>query len=164
MANSYYQIYIHSVFAVKFRNAIIDNEWKKELNAVIGNIINERGCETIIVNGVEDHIHCLFKLKSTETISDVMKNAKARSSKWINDNNLTDERFEWQNGYGAFSYSKSQIPQVYNYILNQEEYHKNQLFRDEYIDILEKFGIDFDEKYLFEDLIETISPIGTVIS
>lgn len=153
MANSYYQIYIHAVFAVKFRKALINNEWKKELNAVIGNIINETGCENIIVNGVEDHIHCLFKLKSTETIADVMKNTKARSSKWINDNNLTDERIEWQNGYGAFSYSKSQIHQVYNYILNQEEYHKNQLFRDEYIEILEKFGIDYDEKYIFEDLI-----------
>nr|WP_288834025.1 IS200/IS605 family transposase [uncultured Flavobacterium sp.] len=153
MANTYHQVYIQVVFAVKYREAIIADEWKSTLFGVIGNLINETGCKTIIVNGVEDHVHCFLGLKPTVSISELMKTVKAKSSKYINDHNLTMSRFEWQEGYGAFSYGHSQINVVYKYIANQEEHHKKQTFKDEYLEFLDKFQVSFDEKYIFEDLI-----------
>lgn len=106
MANTYHQVYIQTVFAVKYRAAVIDKSWKLKLFAIIGNLINETGCKTIIVNGVEDHVHCFFSIKPSISISDVMKNAKAKSSKWLNESGLLRHRFEWQVGFGAFSYSQ----------------------------------------------------------
>jgi putative transposase len=153
MANTYHQVYIQVVFAVKYREAVIANEWKSKVFGVIGNLINETGCKTIIVNGVEDHVHCFLGLKPTVSISELMKTVKAKSSKYINDHNLTKSRFEWQEGYGAFSYSHSQIDAVYKYIVNQEEHHKKQTLKDEYLEFLDKFEVPFDEKYIFEDLI-----------
>lgn len=153
MANSYTQLHIHVVFAVKYRNAVIDKSWRSKFMGVIGNLINENKCKTLIVNGVEDHVHCFFGLKPTISISDLMQNVKGLSSKYLNDNNLTKDRFEWQVGYGAFSYSKSQVDSVCKYIQNQEEHHKSQTFKEEYIEMLTKFGIDYEEKYLFEELI-----------
>ncbi len=153
MANTYHQMYIQAVFAVKYRNAIIDKEWRSVAQGVIGNLINETGCTTIIVNGTEDHIHCFFGLKPTVAISELMKTVKAKSSKYINDHHLTNERFEWQEGYGAFSYSQSQIDGVYHYIANQEEHHKKQDFREEYMEYLNKFEIPYDEQYIFETLV-----------
>lgn len=152
MANTYSQLYIQAVFAVKYRNAVIDKKWRSDLMAVIGNIINETGCKTLIVNGVEDHVHCFFGLKPSISISDVMQSVKAKSSKWINENNLMLNRFEWQRGFGSFSYSKSAVNDVYKYIQNQEEHHKKQSFREEYIEFLNKFEVEYDEKYIFEDL------------
>ncbi len=105
MANTYHQIYLQVVFAVKYRQAVIKQEWKHQLYAVIGNIINETKCKTIIVNGMEDHVHCFLGLKPVVSISELMKTVKAKSSKYINDHALTPERFEWQEGYGVFSYS-----------------------------------------------------------
>lgn len=153
MANTYHQMYVQTVFAVKYREAVIDKAWKSELLAVIGNLINETGCKTIIVNGVEDHVHCFFKLKPTCGVSDVMKSAKAKSSKWLNESRLLSHRFEWQIGFGAFTYSKSHVDKVYKYILNQEEHHKKRTFKEEYLDMLEKYEIDYDETFLFEELI-----------
>jgi len=153
MANTYHQMYIQSVFAVKYRDAVIASEWKAELMAVIGNLINETGCKNIIVNGACDHVHCFFGLKPTLAVSDVMRSTKAKSSKWMNESNLLKSRFEWQEGFGCFSYSHSHIDAVYNYILNQEEHHKKESFKSEYIGILRKFEIDFDENYIFKDLI-----------
>ncbi len=153
MANTYHQIYIQTVFAVKYREATISNEWKHELYAVIGNLINESNCKTLIINGIEDHVHCFIALKPSISIADLMKTVKAKSSKWINDNRKTRLHFAWQEGYGAFSYSRSHIDDVYKYILNQEEHHKKQSFRDEYINFLKKFEIPFDEQYIFKELI-----------
>jgi len=153
MANTYHQVYIQVVFAVKYREAVIANEWRSKVFGVIGNLINETGCKTIIVNGVEDHVHCFLGLRPTVSISELMKTVKAKSSKYINDHNLTKSRFEWQEGYGAFSYSHSQIDAVYKYIANQEEHHKKQTFKEEYLDFLEKFEVPYDERYIFEDLI-----------
>lgn len=152
MANTYHQVYIQVVFAVKYLEAVIANEWKSKLFGVIGNLINETGCKTIIVNGVEDHVHCFLGLKPLVSISELMKTVKAKSSKYINDNQLTKSRFEWQEGYGAFSYSHSQINSVYKYIVNQEEHHKKQTFKEEYLEFLDKFEVPFDERYIFEDL------------
>ncbi|MFV5689783.1 IS200/IS605 family transposase [Flavobacterium sp. ZT3R25] len=153
MANTYHQVYIQAVFAVKYREAVISKEWKSILMGVIGNLINETGCKTIIINGVEDHVHCFLGLKPVVSISELMKTVKAKSSKYINDHQLTKSRFEWQEGYGVFSYSHSQVDTVYKYITNQEEHHKKQTFKEEYLAFLEKFEVPFDERYIFEHLI-----------
>jgi len=128
MANTYHQIYLQTVFAVKYRMAIIDKSWKQDLFAVLGSLINETKCKTIIVNGVEDHVHCFLGLRPVVSVSELMKTVKAKSSKFINDYDLTDERFEWQEGYGVFSYSQSHVDRVYKYIQNQEEHHQKQTF------------------------------------
>ena len=120
---------------------------------MIGNLINEKDCKTIIVNGVEDHVHCFLGLKPVVSVSELMQSVKAKSSKYINDHLLTPERFEWQDGYSVFSYSQSQIPRVYGYIRRQPEHHQKQTFRDEYRELLKKFKIDFDERYIFQEMI-----------
>ena len=153
MANTYHQIYLQTVFAVKYRNAIIDKAWKHQLMGVIGNLINETTCKTIIVNGVEDHVHCLLGLKPVVSVSELMKTVKAKSSKYINDHSLTKSRFEWQEGYGVFSYDQLSVDAVYNYILNQEEHHKKNTFKDEYLDLLKMFQVEYDEQYVFQELI-----------
>jgi REP element-mobilizing transposase RayT len=127
-------------------------DWKSDLQAVIGNLINETGCKTLIVNGIEDHMHCFLGLKPSISVSDVMKSVKAKSSKWIDESGYLDDRFEWQKGFGCFSYSRSHVDAVYHYIRNQEKHHQRVSFREEYITMLEKFGIDYDERYIFEEL------------
>ncbi len=135
MANTYHKIHIHTIFAVKFRNGLIQPQWEERLYSVIGNLISESGGKPIIV-----------------AISEIMKSAKAKSSKWINENNLLQHRFEWQSGYGCFSYGHSQKNDVYQYILNQKEHHKKMSFRDEYEKLLKMFEIDYDERFLFKNL------------
>ena len=146
-------MHIQAIFAVKYRRAVIDKKWKNKLLAIIGNLINEAGCKTIIVNGVEDHIHCFFELKPTVSISELMKGIKAKSSKYINDNHLTPGRFEWQRGYGAFSYSQSQIKRVYDYVANQEIHHQKTEFKAEQRDLFIENQIPYNESDYFESLI-----------
>ena len=153
MANTFHQVYIQTVFAVKFRAAKIDSNWRQNIQGVIGNLINETGCKTIIVNGTDDHVHCFLGLKPTISISDLLKTVKAKSSKYINDHELTKHRFEWQEGFGVFSYSQSQIDKVYRYIASQEEHHKKHTFREEYLDFLEKYHVPYDERFIFAELI-----------
>ncbi len=143
MANTYHQIYLQTVFAVKYRNAVIDQSWRSQLCGVIGNLINETKCKTIIVNGVADHVHCFLGLKPV----------KAKSSKYINDHSLTPARFEWQEGYGVFSYRQNDVDTIYKYVQNQEVHHKIQAFREEYLDLLKEFRIEYDEQYIFQDMI-----------
>jgi len=153
MANTYHQMYIQAVFAVKYRAAVIDKSWKHRFQGVIGNLINETGCKTLIVNGIKDHMHCFFGLNPSISVSEVMKDAKAKSSKWLNESGLLQARFEWQRGFGAFSYSHSAIHNVYRYIQNQETHHQKQIFKEEYIEMLNAYEVPYDDKYLFEDLI-----------
>jgi len=153
MANTYHQIYLQTVFAVKYRNAVLDKSWRPKLQGVIGNLINETGCKTIIVNGVEDHVHCFIGLRPAVSVSELMKVAKAKSSKYINDHSLTQERFEWQEGYGVFSYRQRDVDMIYKYIQNQEEHHSKQTFREEYVELLKEFEIGYDEQYIFQELI-----------
>jgi putative transposase len=153
MANTYSQIYVQIVFAVKYRKAVLDKAWRDQVFGVMGNLINETKCKTIIVNGVEDHVHCFLGLKPSVSASELMKTVKAKSSKYINDNKLTPQRFEWQEGFGVFSYSQSSVDNVYKYILNQEAHHKKQKFRGEYQAYLKEFEIDYDEQYIFHELI-----------
>jgi len=153
MANTYTQIHIHFVFAVKFRQAIINNEWKDELYKYIAGIIKSNNHKLLAINGVADHVHILVGIRPAQSISDLMKHIKQDSSKWINKNNFFKSHFEWQEGYGAFSYSKSQLNAVINYIQNQELHHSKRTFKEEYIDFLEKFEIDYDERFIFKELI-----------
>ena len=153
MTNTYHQMYVQAIFAVKYRGAVIEKPWRHQLMAVMGNLLNETGCKNIIVNGVEDHVHCFFTLKPTVTVSNVLKSVKAKSSKWLNESNLLTHRFEWQRGFGAFSYSQSHVDRVYKYIQNQEQHHNKEKFIKEYIKILKAFKVDYDDQYLFDDLI-----------
>jgi putative transposase len=152
MANSYSQIYLQAVFAVKYRAAVLDKSWRSKVQGVIGNLVNETGCKTIIVNGVEDHMHCFLGLKPVISVSELMKTVKAKSPKYINDRHLTKERFEWQEGYGVFSYRQRDIDQIYKYIQNQEKHHRIKTFGEEYLDLQKEFEIDYDEQYIFQDL------------
>jgi len=153
MANTYHQIYLQTVFAVKYRNAVIKKEWRPNLLGVIGNLINETNCKTIIVNGVEDHVHCFLGLRPVVSISELMKTVKAKSSKYINDHSLTPVRFEWQEGYGVFSYSQKDVDAVYRYIQHQEEHHKIQTFNEEYLELLKEFKVEYDKQYIFQEMI-----------
>jgi len=153
MANTYHQVYLQTVFAVKYRNAVLDKKWRHDLFAVIGNLINEAKCKTIIVGDVEDHVHCFMGLKPSVSISELMKKVKSKSSKYINDNKLILDRFEWQEGYGVFSYSQSHIDAEYKYNINQEIHHKPKTFKVEYIELLQAFNIDYDQQYIFHELV-----------
>ncbi len=153
MPNTYSQIYIHTVFAVKYRQAVISESFKSKLFGVMGTVLNETECETILINGVEDHAHCLFRLMPKFSVSEILQKIKSRSSLWLNSNKLLEDRFEWQSGFGAFSVSYSDLDRVYNYVLNQEQHHNAISFKDEYIQLLKEHNIDYKSEYIFHDLI-----------
>jgi putative transposase len=150
MAGTFSQVYVQVVFAVRGRRAAIDKAWKGELYRYIAGIIKEKGQKSIIVNGMPDHVHLFIGQKPSIALSDLVRDVKNNSSKFINERNWLNDKFSWQEGFGAFSYSQSQIKSVYDYILNQEEHHKQKTFKDEYIELLKRFVIEYDEKYLFE--------------
>jgi putative transposase len=150
MPNTYTKIYLHIVFAVKFRDCLISREWKNELYKYITGIVQNNGHKLIVINGMPDHVHILIGLKPDQSISDLMQDVKGSSSKWINEKGFTRGKFNWQQGYGAFSYSDSQLDNVIKYIENQEEHHKKKMFREEYLDILKSANVDYNEKYLFD--------------
>lgn len=150
MAGTYSQIYIQVVFAPKGRINLLHKPWREELFKYMSGIIKAKGQKPIIVNGVSDHVHLFIGLKPSMALSDLVRDVKNNSSNFINKNQFVKGKFSWQNGYGSFSYSHSQIDQVYQYVLNQEEHHKKTTFREEYTDILKKFAVAHDEKYLFE--------------
>ena len=149
MANTYTQINIHAVFAVKGKENILNREIRKRIFEYISGIIKGKGLFPLAVNGFTDHIHVFFELKPDVSISKILQIIKSNSSKWINENHLIPGKFEWQNGYGAFSYSRSQRDTVIKYIMDQENHHKKKSFKDEYLDLLKKYEVEFDEKYLF---------------
>lgn len=150
MPGTYSQIYIQIVFAVKGRENLIASIWKDELNKYIAGIIANKGQKSSIVNGVSDHIHAFIGLKPAMAIADLVRDIKNNSSNFINEKKFVRGKFSWQEGYGAFSYGHSQLDQVYNYILNQEEHHHKKTFKEEYLDFLEKFQIEYNDKFLFE--------------
>ncbi len=150
MANTYSQLNIHCVFAVNGRQNIITKNFRDDLHRYMSGILKNDGSFPLAVNGWMDHIHVFFELPVTMAISDQMRMLKATSSKWINENKFVNGKFTWQEGYGAFSYSRSQRDSVIQYIINQEEHHKGQTFREEYLGLLKKFEIPFEDKYVFE--------------
>ncbi|MFN5346713.1 MAG: IS200/IS605 family transposase [Bacteroidota bacterium] len=152
MANTYTQLYIHVVFAVKRRACVISKSWRDELFQYITGIITNKGQKLMIVNGVEDHIHILLGIKPDCNLSDLVRDIKANSSRWINEKKLVQGKFEWQNGFGAFSVGASQVNIICNYIAHQEEHHQTTKFRKEYIEFLQAYDIDYKEEYLFEEI------------
>lgn len=150
MPGTFSQLYIQVVFAVKGRENLILNKWKDNLHKYIAGIIKGKDQKPIIVNGMPDHVHVFFGLKPASSISDIVRDIKNNSSNFINDNKFVHGHFSWQNGYAAFSYSHSHISNVYNYILNQEKHHRKRTFKEEYLEILKKFEVEYNEKYLFE--------------
>lgn len=149
-AGSFSQMYIQIVFAVKHRKGLLSPEIREQVFKYMSGIINDLGHKTIIVNGVADHVHIFLGLNPKVSISDTVHDIKRGSSLFINNENLSKFHFSWQEGYGAFSYSKSHIDNVYKYIANQEAHHKKENFRKEYIKFLKRFEIEFEEKYLFD--------------
>jgi len=153
MANTYTQIHIQFVYAVKFRESIIGKSWKDELYKYSTGIIQKNNHKLIAINGMSDHIHFLVGMRPTQSISDLIQDVKGCSSKWINKKGVLKGKFEWQEGYGAFSYGKSQVNDVVNYINNQESHHQKITFLEEYQTFLEKFEVEFDEKFIFKELL-----------
>jgi len=153
MPNTYTQLHIQFVFAVKYREGVIQASWKDELYKYITGIVQQNKHKLISINGMSDHIHKLIGMRPHQSISDLMQDVKGNSLKWINEKKLVKGKFEWQEGYGAFSYGKSQIKNVILYIENQEQHHKKKTFREEYLDFLIKFEIEYDEQYIFKELV-----------
>ena len=149
MPNTYTQIYIQVVFAVKGRKNLISEQHREKIEKYICGIISNKKSKPIAIYCNPDHIHILIGLHPTISISDMVRDVKANSSKWINENQLSSVKFNWQNGFGAFTYSNSQIDSVVKYILNQQEHHRKKTFKSEYINLLEKFNVDYKNEYLF---------------
>lgn len=152
MAGTFTQIHIHYVFVVKYRRKIIDPSWEKRLFEYTSGIIRNKGHKPLIVNGTQDHIHILLGLKPSSSVSDMAEYLKSNSSKFINKEFKIKCGFCWQPGYAAFSYSISQIPKIYDYIHNQKIHHNKRSLNEEYKNMLQLFQINYDEKYLFDEL------------
>lgn len=153
MGNTFSQLYIHCVFAVKYRAAVIQPEWEERLHKYITGTVQNNGHKMLAINSVPDHLHLFFGMSPNQSISKLMQLVKGDSSEFINDHHFTKAKFHWQDGYGAFSNSRSQIDSVVKYVLNQKEHHKKVTFREEYSKILTDYEIEYDEKYLFHNLI-----------
>ena len=150
MAGTFSQIYIQYVFAVRGRENLLQKTWREEVFKYISGIIKGKGQKPIIVNGVSNHVHVFVGLKPALSVSELVRDIKNNSSNFINKQKFVRGKFSWQEGYGAFSYSHSQIDDVYQYILNQEKHHKKRTFKEEYLEFLKRFEIEHDEKYLFD--------------
>ncbi|MCX6165104.1 MAG: IS200/IS605 family transposase [Ignavibacteriae bacterium] len=150
MPNTYSQIFIQIVFTVKGRQNLIQNQKQEELQKYITGIIQKRKQKLLSIFCMPDHTHILVGLETSISISDLVRDIKAGSSKFINDNKWMFGKFNWQEGFGAFSYSRSQIDSVIKYILNQEKHHKKKSFKEEYLEFLKIFEIEYDKRYLFD--------------
>ena len=152
MANTYSQLYVQIVFAVKGRQNLISNKWKDELYKYITGIVANEDQKLIAINGMHDHIHILIGIKPNKALSDLVRDIKANSSRFINEKRWINGKFEWQSGFGAFTYSHSHLANVINYIQHQEEHHQTKTFKEEYIGFLKAFEIDYKDEYVFEEL------------
>ena len=151
MANTYTQLYFHIVFAVKGRNNHISKNWKEELYKYIAGVIANKNQKLMIINGIPNHVHLLVGTKPNCNLSDLVKDIKANSSKWINEKQFLNRKFEWQNGFGAFTVSQSGVNAVIRYIKNQEKHHQRTTFRQEYIEFLNAYQINYKPEYIFKD-------------
>ena len=149
MSDTFTQIHIHTVMAVKYREALIKPAWKDRLHKYIIGIVHNKGHKVLSINSMPDHLHLFFGFRPNQALSDLMRQVKGESSEWINKERLTPSRFRWQEGYGAFSYSRSQLQDVICYIEQQEAHHHKRTFREEYLDFLRKFEVPFEERYIF---------------
>ena len=150
MANAYTQLYVQCVFAPRYRAALLQPEWDERLRKYISTIAKTNGHKMIAINNMPDHIHLFMGLNPSQSISEMVRTIKGDSSEWINLEKFTGRKFQWQEGYGAFSYSRSQVDAVAKYVMNQREHHKKITFLDEYKDMLDKFEVSYDERYIFK--------------
>ena len=151
MPNTYTQLHIHFVFAVKYRQALIQPEWEDRLHKYITGIVQHNGHKMIAVNSAADHIHLFIGLNPKQSISELMRLVKGDSSEFVNKERFTPRKFHWQEGYGAFSHSHAQIDTIVKYIRNQKEHHAKKKFSDEYLKLLNDFGIEYNPLYLVTD-------------
>lgn len=151
MANTYTQIHLQLVFAVKFRESLIRPAWKDELYKYITGIITSNEHKVLAIGGMPDHIHILIGLRPDQALSGLLKEVKGSSSKWINERRFLNSHFTWQEGYAAFSYKKSDLPGIISYIQHQEEHHKKKSFQEEYLEMLKEFQVNFDERYILKN-------------
>ncbi len=152
MADTYTQIHIHAIFAVRYRANLISKQWKEALYKYIVGIVQKNNHKLLAINGMPDHVHVFFGMRPAQSLSDLMQDIKGSSSKWINDQGFVNGKFSWQAGYGAFSYSKSQVPYVIRYIQNQENHHRKKTFLEEYKMLLAKFEVNYKQEYIFKAL------------
>ena len=150
MADTYSQIYVHLVFSVKGRQSLIQEAWKDRLYKYICGIASGKGQKVFAIGGVADHIHLLVSMKPSISVSELVRDLKSNSSKWLNEQGLFKGKFEWQNGFGAFTCGHSQLTSVIAYVNNQEMHHKKVTFKEEYIKLLHEFEIEFKEQFLFD--------------
>jgi putative transposase len=150
MANTYTQLYVHLVFSPKNRQALIQKEWKNDLEKYITGIVQNNKHKMLAIGAMPDHIHIFVGYNVNQLIPDLVENIKTSSNAWVKDNQLSKFKFDWQKGYGAFSHSRSQLDTVVKYVLSQEKHHKGRSFKEEYLDILKKNDIDFKDEYVFE--------------
>jgi putative transposase len=151
MPNTYTQLHIQFIFAVKYRKALIGRQWNDQLHKYITAIFQTNKHKMLQINSEPDHIHILIGMRPDQSISAIMQEVKADSSRWINEQKLCVEKFAWQEGYGAFSYSKRQVPDIIRYIQNQEQHHRKKSFLNEYREYLTAFEIDWKEAYIFKE-------------
>ena len=152
MANTYSQIYIQIVFAVQGRQSLLPEAHKERLHQYITGIVRKRNQKLLAINSMPDHCHVLVELKPEISLSDLVRDIKGISAKFINEQGWIHGMFSWQSGYGAFSYHHSQLTRIIQYIRNQEQHHKRSTFREEYEALLEEFNVKYDSKYVFEFL------------
>jgi REP element-mobilizing transposase RayT len=150
MANTYTQCYFHLVFAVKNRNALINKDWKNDLEKYIIGIVQNHKHKLLAIGSMPDHIHIYLGYNVNQLIPDLVEEIKTSSNAWVREENLSKFRFEWQKGYGAFTHSRSQLDAVVKYVLNQENHHKKKTFREEYLEMLRKNEIEFKDEYVFD--------------
>jgi len=148
--STYSQIYIHTIFAVKGRESLINPAWEVPLYKYITGIVQNKGQKMIAINGMPDHIHFLIGMKPACCLSDLVREVKKSSNEYVNDNNYSKFKFGWQEGFGAFSYSDSQLDDVISYIVSQKEHHRIKTFKEEYISFLNRFKVDYNDQYLFD--------------
>lgn len=152
MPGTYTQIHLHLIFTVQNRDSLISDTWAERLYQYITGIVQTNKHKMIIINGMPDHLHIVIGMRPSQSLSDLMQDIKAYSSKWINENKFVNGKFKWQEGYGAFSYNKSSLPKLIEYVKNQKIHHQKKTFLQEYKEFLELFEVDFDEKYLFQEI------------
>ena len=150
MANTYSQIFIHLVFAVKYREGVIGASWRPRLFQYMNGVIQERGHKVYAIGGMSDHVHILVSMSPKQSVSELVLEVKRASSIWINEQRLVLGKFAWQEGFGAFSYGKSQVDNVVSYIHHQEQHHGRRTFREEYLEFLKLFDIEYDERFVFK--------------
>ena len=150
MPGTFSQIYIQVVFAVKGRDRLINKSWEEELYKYITGIVQNKEQKMLAINGMPDHIHFFIGMKPSCCLSDLVREIKKSSNDFIKEKKFTKFKFQWQKGYGAFSYSHSNLDNVVKYIMNQKEHHSTKTFKEEYIQFLKKFEIEFKDEYLFE--------------